>query len=104
MWRLGDAKGLTLRGALRKAAAEMSVQGVIRWFLPREDQFYDFLERQAAVAHEGVKAFARLKEPGASSKDVREAVQALEHEGDKIVHEFEEALARTFVTPIDRED
>jgi uncharacterized protein Yka (UPF0111/DUF47 family) len=31
-------------------------------------------------------------------------VQEIEHKGDAIVHEVEDALARTFVTPIDRED
>jgi uncharacterized protein Yka (UPF0111/DUF47 family) len=35
---------------------------------------------------------------------VRFAVQELEHQGDKIAHEVEESIARTFVTPIDRED
>ncbi len=35
---------------------------------------------------------------------MRLAVQDLEHKGDNIYHQMEEALAKTFVTPIDRED
>ena len=31
-------------------------------------------------------------------------MQELEHKGDRIAHEVEEMIARTFVTPIDRED
>ena len=78
------------------------MQSVIRFLLPREDHFYDFLERQAVVAHKGAHALRSFKDGDVAR--VRDAVQLLEHEGDKIVHEMEEALAKTFVTPIDRED
>ena len=82
----------------------MGLQDIIRFFLPREDHFYDFLEKQANVAHEGAKALAGFTGNGHSAEEAREAVQKLEHEGDSYVHEMEEALAKTFVTPIDRED
>lgn len=81
----------------------MGIQDVIRWFLPREDHFYDFLERQAKKAQEGAKALSKFSS-GTSASETREAVQHIEHEGDAIVREMEEALAKTFVTPIDRED
>ena len=80
------------------------IQDLIRFLLPREDHFYDFLERQATVAHDGAKALSKFATNGQTAAQAREAVQAFEHEGDKIVHEMEEALAKTFVTPIDRED
>lgn len=82
----------------------MGLQDVIRFLLPREDHFYDFLEQQAKAAHEGAKAFEMFTENGGTAEDARAAVQKCEHHGDSIVHEMEEALARTFVTPIDRED
>jgi uncharacterized protein Yka (UPF0111/DUF47 family) len=83
----------------------MGIQGLIRWLLPRADHFYEFLERQAKVAHEGALALARFGTPEhGTAQAVSDAVQELEHEGDRIVHEMEEALAKTFVTPIDRED
>jgi uncharacterized protein Yka (UPF0111/DUF47 family) len=82
----------------------MSIQDVIRFFLPKEEHFYDFLENQANVAHEGAKAILKFADEGATASEASAAVQKHEHEGDKIVHEMEEALARTFVTPIDRED
>lgn len=82
----------------------MSIQSVVRWFLPKEDHFYDFLEKQAAAAHEGAKALAGFCVKDADIESVRKSVQGHEHAGDKLVHEVEEALARTFVTPIDRED
>lgn len=82
----------------------MGVQDVIRWFLPKEDHFYGFLERQAKAAHEGAKALSKFATNGTTVKEARDAVQKIEHEGDGIVREMEEALAKTFVTPIDRED
>jgi uncharacterized protein len=81
----------------------MGLQDIVRWLVPREDHFYGFLEGQASTAHEGALALRRFKE-GSSANDVRDAVQELEHEGDRLTHEMEEALAKTFVTPIDRED
>ena len=37
----------------------MGIQDAIRWLLPREDHFYDFLEQQAkAAARTGRKAAA----------------------------------------------
>lgn len=80
----------------------MALQAMIRWLLPREDRFYDFLERQAVVAHAAAQVLATSNETNVA--EVRRVVQELEHDGDKIVHEVEEALAKTFVTPIDRED
>jgi predicted phosphate transport protein (TIGR00153 family) len=83
----------------------MSIQDVIRFLLPREAHFYEFLEKQATVAHEGAIALARFTEDdNHTAEAARVAVQKCEHEGDAIVHAMEEALAKTFVTPIDRED
>jgi uncharacterized protein len=82
----------------------MTLQSMVRWFLPREDHFYDFLEQQAVVAHEGAIALAAFSMPDRTADSVRSAVQEIEHKGDKLVHEMEDALAKTFVTPIDRED
>ncbi len=81
----------------------MSLQSIVRWLVPRELHFYDFLERQIATAHAGAVALARFRD-GARADEVRDAVQTLEHEADGIAHEMEDALAKTFVTPIDRED
>jgi uncharacterized protein len=82
----------------------MGVQDVIRWFLPKEDHFYGFLERQAKAARDGANALSKFATNGTTAVQARDAVQKIEHEGDAIVHEMEEALAKTFVTPIDRED
>lgn len=81
----------------------MRVQSVVRWLLPNEDHFFEYLERQAAIAHDASKVLLDLKN-GASVADVRGSMQKLEHDGDKVFRGLLDALAQTFVTPIDRED
>lgn len=82
----------------------MGLQDFIQRLLPRHDEFFELLERQAGVARNAAQALAGFTEPGKTASSIMEQVQSFEHEGDKLVHEIEEALARTFVTPIDRED
>jgi uncharacterized protein len=99
----------------------MGLDSIVRWFLPKEDHFYDFLEQQAAIAHDAAVALAQFKnarpQPAGAyratgesepvqtkAETIRDTVQDLEHKGDAVVHQLEEALAKTFVTPIDRED
>jgi uncharacterized protein Yka (UPF0111/DUF47 family) len=73
----------------------------VRWLSPREERFYDLLERQAQIAREGAAALAAID---GDAKAVRDRLEQLEHAGDAVVAEVDEALARTFVTPIERED
>ena len=81
----------------------MPFSALLRWILPKEDHFYDHLERQAKVAHQAAIALKRLTTGGAPG-EIRAAVQELEHQGDEISHEMLEALGRTFATPLDRDD
>jgi hypothetical protein len=80
----------------------MALQSVIRWFLPKEDHFYEYLESLGRLGHEAAVALEKFKERPAS--EVSEAVQKIEHDADDVVRRMEEALAQTFVTPLDRED
>ena len=51
----------------------MGLQAVIDWFLPKEDHFFTFLERQATLACEGAKALSRFRDPNVSAEEVRAA-------------------------------
>ena len=82
----------------------MGLQDLIRWFLPKEDHFFTYLEQQAVVSYDAALALSQFRVEGTAAETVRAKVQEIEHAGDKLVHELEEALAKTFVTPIDRED
>ena len=54
----------------------MSLQGIVRWLLPKEGHFYDYLETQASLAYDAAKAVRDLKD-GAQLEQVREIVQNL---------------------------
>ena len=81
----------------------MALQGIVRWLLPREDHFYDYIEAQGVLCLDAANALAGFTN-GQPAQSVRDAVQVIEHKADDYVHKMEDALARTFVTPIDRED
>ena len=72
--------------------------------LPREESFFDFFEQHADVLVRGTAKFATLFEPGADIAAITRQVRELEHEADSITHKCVEALHKTFITPIDRDD
>lgn len=84
----------------------MWLDQAVKWLLPREEHFFDLLERGAQSA---LKSSALLVECcGASNAAERADIVARitdeEHVGDKVIHEVYDALNRTFVTPMDRSD
>ena len=82
----------------------MSFQAILRFLLPKEDHFYDYLERQISAVDRAALELKKLNSGTTSVAAVRDAVQVIEHEGDQAVHQMLDALGKTFVTPIDRED
>lgn len=82
------------------------LQNAIRWFLPQEEHFWDYVEEAAKAADEAAGLFAELTR--ASGRDARlvlvERIREAEHAGDKAKKDMADALDTTFVTPIDRED
>jgi uncharacterized protein Yka (UPF0111/DUF47 family) len=82
----------------------MAIQGLIRFLLPKETHWYDMLERLGTLGHEASKTLLTFKDPPSTAKQVQDLVQIIEHKADDEVRRMEDALARTFVTPLDRED
>jgi predicted phosphate transport protein (TIGR00153 family) len=71
--------------------------------LPRDTSFFDFFERHIALTVEGAREFHALVDGGnvpAKAKRIKE----IEHETDVITHQCVEALHKTFITPIERDD
>jgi len=81
----------------------MAVQDLVRWLLPKEEGFFEVIHQQAETLVKTTAALAEF-EAGVPASDVAKRVQALEHEGDRLLKIVEDQLAKTFVTPIDRED
>src|SRR5437867_807079 len=72
--------------------------------LPRETSFFDFFERHAALTVEGTKEFLSLVSTGANVVAKAKRIKEIEHETDVITHQCVEALHKTFITPIERDD
>src|SRR5436309_119491 len=72
--------------------------------LPRQTSFSDFFERHAALTVEGTKEFLSLVSTGANIVPKAKRIKEIEHETDVITHQCVEALHKTFITPIERDD
>lgn len=84
----------------------MRLDSIIKRFLPREERFQELLLKDTqnltragelflAIAHSSKLEDRRIK---------LVELKALEHEGDEITRQVFEALNRSFITPLDRED
>jgi predicted phosphate transport protein (TIGR00153 family) len=73
-------------------------------FLPKETSFFDFFEQHAALTVEGTKEFLSMVSTGANIAAKARRIADIEHETDVITHRCVEALHKTFITPIDRND
>ncbi len=73
-------------------------------FIPKETSFFDFFEQHAALTVEGAKEFLSLVTTGANIEPKTRRIKEIEHETDVITHRCVEALHKTFITPIERDD
>jgi predicted phosphate transport protein (TIGR00153 family) len=73
-------------------------------FLPKETSFFDFFEQHAALSVEGCRVFLSLTSNGANVTAKAKRIKEIEHETDVITHRCVEALHKTFITPIERDD
>lgn len=82
------------------------LQQAIRWFLPQEIRFWDYVADAGAAAHKSAVLFAELTvTPGRDGRVLLvERIRDAEHEGDRAMKDMSDQLDTTFVTPIDRED
>jgi predicted phosphate transport protein (TIGR00153 family) len=84
----------------------MKLDALIKWFMPREEQFQVLLDRDT----ENLVAGARLFNEIAHAEDFERRrvltveLKAIEHKGDEITRQVFDALNSTFITPFDRED
>jgi len=72
--------------------------------LPRETRFFDLFEQHAALTVVGCKEFLALVSTGANVPAKALRIKEIEEETDQITHQCVEALHKTFITPIERDD
>lgn len=79
---------------------------MVKLLLPREETFFDLLERGAACARDsGIVLRDLCKAPTMEErKNLLAKLRDVEHAADAVIHETYDALNSTFVTPIDRSD
>jgi predicted phosphate transport protein (TIGR00153 family) len=73
-------------------------------FLPKETSFFDLFEEHAALTVEGIKELVSLVSTNANVEAKARRIADIEHETDVITHRCVEALHKSFITPIDRDD
>lgn len=76
---------------------------MLRWLLPREEDFFAFFERHAALTVEGAREMQRLIGGGQDVPTLTARIREIEHETDVITHGCVERLHKTFITPLDRD-
>lgn len=76
---------------------------MLHWFLPREEDFFGFFERHAALTVEGAREMRRLIAGGQDVRALAARIKEIEHETDVITHGCVERLHKTFITPLDRD-
>jgi len=72
--------------------------------LPHDASFFAHFEHQGKKTVEGCRAFLEMVEQPSDLEARAERVKQIEHECDEITHAVVEALHKTFITPIDRND
>jgi uncharacterized protein len=72
--------------------------------IPRDKVFFNLLEQESKNVLAGAHALRDLIQNFDQLAVMRTRIKEIEHEGDNIVHSIYDHLAKTFITPIDRED
>jgi predicted phosphate transport protein (TIGR00153 family) len=72
--------------------------------IPRDERFFGLFAQAAANNLAGAEALLDLLERCEDVEGKADRLKALEHRGDELTRQLLQALARTFVTPLDRED
>ncbi len=78
--------------------------GLKEWIVPQEREFFDLLEKEAAIVAEGAHALRDMLRDFRDVAAKRKHIKDIEHRADDTVHTIFEELNKTFITPIDRED
>ena len=72
--------------------------------IPREEQFFDLIERAGQYLVEGATVLEDLSRNFDGMHAKIERINGIEHACDEVAHETLEKLETTFITPLDRED
>ena len=82
---------------------------ILKFFVPREEKFFDMMKEQVDNILQGAETFNNFMKDfnqlNSIQKEERiKEIKDIEHKGDEITHYIIDTLNKTFLTPIDRED
>ncbi|MBI2433631.1 MAG: DUF47 domain-containing protein [Candidatus Hydrogenedentes bacterium] len=77
---------------------------MLKRFLPRETNFFEYFEQHAAMIIEACKAFFDLVHGKADYLTQAANIKSIEQQADALAHRCIDELNHTFITPIDRVD
>jgi predicted phosphate transport protein (TIGR00153 family) len=77
---------------------------LFRYFLPKEERFFDLFARHAEVCVKGAQALQDMLRGGEETPVFCQRVNQFENDADNITREVLTAVRRTFITPFDRGD
>jgi uncharacterized protein len=85
---------------------EMKADAIIKWFMPKEEQFQNLLAKDTRNLLASAQLFSEIArcEKFEQRRVLVVQLKGLEHEGDQITRQVFDALNSTFITPFDRED
>src|SRR5438046_7829259 len=75
-----------------------------RYFLPKEERFFDLFARHSQTVVQGALALQDMLRGGDETPVFCQRVNQFENDADNITREVLTAVRRTFITPFDRGD
>lgn len=77
---------------------------MLKWFLPRETDFYDLFEKHIAIVVLCTQELLGSVTSGHEFVERARQIKDFEHQADLVTHQCIEELHRTFITPFQRDD
>src|ERR1700742_5401604 len=77
---------------------------LFRYFLPREERFFDLFAKHSQAVLQGAIALQGMLQGGEETPVFCQRVNQFENDADNITREVLTAVRRTFITPFDRGD
>lgn len=77
---------------------------MLKWFLPRETNFYDLFEQHIAIVVLCTQELLASVTSGHEFVERARQIKDLEHQADAVTHQCIEELHKTFITPFQRDD
>lgn len=74
------------------------------FMVPKEEKFFDMFVEASQVVLEGAEIFKEIMEKFENLDDKVSKLSEIEKRGDQYTHKMVDALNRSFITPIDRDD